>query len=256
MTLLARLGARGLGAPFDGMLGNALGALAMTAGHPHEVPLGSAQRAVKVPIALRALVHAHDARDRQRAAGRADARNLERRHHLLAQSAGEAHPVSLQRRHDERRHGHLDLPAPATEERVRLGFEPLGRQVAHLGEFSAGAVGNVGRRGNALAEVRGERTPGGLARPAARLDGRHAVRARARELCGIREGRVERRERRVLGFGDRRHQIEVIADRVADRPRGGELPQTTRAGGKRTDSFRKSDPWNRQFGESLNLTGF
>src|SRR5262249_27843539 len=143
-----------------------------------------------------------------------------------------------------------------TEQRVCLGFEPLGRQRAYLGQFSACTVGNVRCGGNALAQLRGKPSPGRLSRPAARLDRWHAVGTGARELWCVREPRGKRRERGLLGVGDRRHQIEIFADRVADSSRGGELPQSARACGKRTKPFRQSNPWNRQLGESLNLTGF
>jgi len=72
----------------------------------------------------------------------------------------------------------------------------------------------------------------------------------------VREPRVERRERRLLGVGDGRHEPEVIADRLADRTRSAKLPQAARAGGEGAGSLRKSNPWNRLLGESLNLAGF
>src|SRR5882757_1471103 len=43
----------GLGAGFDGMVGDAFGGEAMAAGYPNHVPLGLAQSAMQIAVALR-----------------------------------------------------------------------------------------------------------------------------------------------------------------------------------------------------------
>src|SRR5581483_11766523 len=76
LAVIAGLGAQGRRATLDGMIVNALSALAVTAFDTHKMPLGGAKGAMEVPVALVRLLRTDNARDGLCPADRADSGDI------------------------------------------------------------------------------------------------------------------------------------------------------------------------------------